>query len=102
MVAVPKTNNEVRICVDYHHLNEAIKRERLMLPTVDEILGQVRGAKYFTKIDSKNRYFQIKLHKDSRQLTTFIKPFGRVYVNRLPMGITSAPEVYHRQLVKIL
>ena len=102
MVVVPKPNNEVRICVDYLHLNAAIKRERLMVPTVEEILSQVRGAKFFSKIDCRSGYFQIKLHKDSRELTTFITPFGRFYFNRLPMGISSAPEVYHRKMVEIL
>ena len=52
------TQSVARTCVDYHHLNAAIKRERLMAPTVDEILGQVRGDKYFTIIDCEVGIFK--------------------------------------------
>ena len=37
-----------------------------------------------------------------REVTTFITPFGRYFFNRLPMGISSAPEVYHRKMTEIL
>lgn len=102
MVVVPKPDGEVRICVDYFHLNEAIKRERLMVPSVNEVLSQVRGANYFSKIDCRSGYFQIPLERGLREVTTFITPFGRYFFNRLPMGIASAPEVYHRKMTEIL
>lgn len=102
MVVVPKKNGEVRICVDYQSLNKAVRRERWILPAVDEILNQLSGAKFFSKLDCRNGYFQIELHPDCKELTTFITPFGRYYYNRMPMGITSAPEVYHKIMTKTL
>ena len=41
IVAVPKSNGDVRVCVDLTKLNDQVKRERLMLPSVDDVLSQL-------------------------------------------------------------
>ena len=51
-VVVPKTDRKVCICVDLTRLNESVCRERLILPSVEQILAQLSGAKVFTKLDS--------------------------------------------------
>ena len=101
MVVVPKPNGDVRICVDYNHLNQNIRRERLMLPSVTELLLGIRGAKYFTKLDCRSGYYQCRLKPSCAKLTTFITPFGRFFFNRIPMGISSAPEHYHRRMASM-
>ena len=67
MVVVPKPNGDVRICVDLTKLNESVCRERHLLPAVDEILAQLRGAKVFTKLDA-NWFLANKI---SRRVSTF-------------------------------
>lgn len=93
MVVVPKDNRKVRICVNQTKLNAYVKREFHMLPTVDDVLSQLDGAQIMSKLDANSGYWQIPLSHESRQLTTFITPFGRFQFNRLPFGITSASEV---------
>ena len=102
MVVVPKPNGKVRICVDLTKLNENVVRERLILPTVEQTLAQIGGAKHFSKLDANSGYWQIELHPDSRKLTTFITPCGRFCFNRLPFGITSAPEHFQRRMSQLL
>ena len=63
MVVVPKSIYKVRICVDLGKLNECVKRERLMLPAVDQSLGQLRGAVVFSKLDANSGFWQIFLAK---------------------------------------
>ena len=92
MVVRPKPNDRVRICVDLSKLNESVQRERLLLPSVDHTLGQLQGAKFFSKLDANSGFWQISLAEESAPITTFITPFGRFWFNRLPFGITSAPE----------
>ena len=94
IVAVPKSNGDVRVCVDLTKLNDQVKCERLMLPSVDEVLSQLSGAKVFSKLDATSGFYQIELTPQSALLTTFITPFGRFCYNRLPFGITSAPEYF--------
>ena len=102
MVVVPKKNGKVRICVDLKPLNESVIREVHPLPKVDETLAQLTGAKVFSKLDANSGFWQIPLEKSSRLLTTFITPFGRFHFNRLPFGISSAPEHFKKWMSAIL
>ena len=102
MVVVPKKNGTVRVCVDLRPLNENVMRETFPLPTVDDIVGQLKGATIFSKLDANSGFWQIPLAPESRSLTTFITPFGRFQFNKLPFGIRSAPEVYQKRMSQIL
>ena len=102
MVVVPKQSGEVRICVDLTRLNESVCRELHPLPAVEQILAQLSGAQVFTKLDANSGFWQIPLARESALLTTFITPFGRFCFNRLPFGITSAPEHFQRRMSEIL
>ena len=102
MVVVPKSNGKVRICVDLTKLNENVCHERHILPSVEQTLSQISGAKIFSKLDANSGFWQIELAKESAKLTTFITPFGRFCFNRLPFGITSAPEHFQRRMSEIL
>ena len=98
MVPVPKRNGKVRICVDLKRLNESVLREVFPLPEVDDALAQLSGAKIFTKLDANSGFWQIPLSDESRLLTTFITPFGRYCFNKLPFGISSAPEHFQKRM----
>ena len=102
MVVVPKPDGRVRICVDLTKLNESVCRERHMMPAVEQTLAQVKGAQVFSKLDANSGFWQIPLSKESALLTSFITPFGRFCFNRLPFGITSAPEHFQRRMSSIL
>jgi len=102
MVTVMKKNGSVRICTDFKQLNKAVKRERYMLPTLEDILHKLRGAKVFSKLDATSGFFQLPLDEESKKMTTFITPYGRYFYTRLPQGITSAPEIFQRTVEEIL
>ena len=66
------------------------------------MLAQLTGAKIFSKLDANSGFWQIPLSQPSRLLTTFITPFGRYCFNKLPFGITSAPEHFQRRMSELL
>lgn len=72
------------------------------MPTVDDSLGLLSGASVFSKLDANSGFYQIKLSPESQLLTTFITPFGRYCFQRLPFGITSAPEFFQQKMSQIL
>lgn len=102
MVPVLTKNYSVRICVDLTCLNEAVCREKYVLPSVEQTLGSLAGARVFSKLDANRRFRQIPLSPESAQYTTFISPFGCFYFNRLPFSIASAPEYFQQRMSLIL
>ncbi|KAK3101745.1 hypothetical protein FSP39_006077 [Pinctada imbricata] len=102
IVPVIKKNGDIRICVDLKHLNQAVKREKYMLPNLDDIAPKLRGSTVFSKLDAMCGFHQIPLDEESSLLTTFITPFGRYCYKRLPFGITSASEIFQRPMTDIL
>ena len=104
MHVVPKkTQNkpEVRITIDPQHLNKALKREYHPITTIEDVLTRTSGSTVFTCLDANQGYFQIGLDSASQKLTAFNTPFGRYMYRRLPMGITSAPEIYQRAMTEM-
>ena len=91
---------------DNYHIklkpNHSVCRERHIFLSVDQSLAQISGAKVFSKLDANSGFWQIELSKESALLTTFITPFGRFCFNRLPFGITSAPEHFQKRMSEIL
>ena len=73
LVIVPKNSDPdaVRICVDMTQPNKAIARVRCALPTVDELLTNMEGAQYFSRIDLASAYHQLVLEDESKHVTTF-------------------------------
>ena len=83
-------------------LNQNVKREHHILPSVENTLAQLKDAHVFTKLDANSGFWQIPLTKESSMMTTFITPYGRYRFNLLPFGISSAPEQFQRRMSEIL
>lgn len=98
MVPVPKKSGQVRICVDLKRLNTAVKRERYVLPTIDEILSRLADSRVFSLLDAASGFWQIPLDEETAKLTTFITPMGRYFFKRLPFGISSASEFFQKEM----
>ena len=94
LVVVPKKNGDIRICVDMRQANRAVTRERYPMPTFDEILHDMHGSSWFTKLDLNMGFHQIELAEESRGITTFACHMGLYRYKRLMFGISCAPEIY--------
>ena len=70
-------------------LNEAVKRERYVLPSLDDIALSLQGLKVFSKLDAASGFWEIPLHTESSKLTTFITRFGRFCFQGLPFEISA-------------
>ncbi|XP_051552704.1 LOW QUALITY PROTEIN: uncharacterized protein LOC127440265 [Myxocyprinus asiaticus] len=61
MVVIPKPNGKICICVDLTNLNKWVKRERHILPAIDQSLAMLSDSKIFTKLDARSGFWQITL-----------------------------------------
>ena len=102
LVPIPKSNNDIRLCVDMRCANKAIQRERFPLPNIDETLEQINGASVFSKLDLAQAFRQVELESDSRFITTFATNNGLYRYERLFFGVNSAPETYQRIIQQVI
>jgi len=102
-VIIPKKESgKIRLCIDMRRANEAIVRHQHPVPTVDEMLYDMNGAQYFSKLDMRMGFHQFVLHPESRDITTFSTHLGLYRYKRLMFGINAAPEIYQKEVAKII
>jgi hypothetical protein len=58
---VKKKDGSMRLCVDYRALNEVIIKNKYPLLRIDDLFDQLKGAKYFSKIDMRSGYYQLRI-----------------------------------------
>ena len=103
IVCVPKPKTgKVRVCVDMRNANKAIRRERHCMPSIEELIVELSGAKVFSKLDLNQGYNQLELDEESRYITTFATHLGLRRYTRLFFGINSAAEVFNETIKKTL
>ena len=98
-VCVPKKNGDIRLCVDMREVNIAIIRNYYPIPTLDEILYLVIGAKIFSKLDLAQGYHRIVLDEKSRDIRTFSTPQGLFQYKRLISPAKNAFEGLQKTVV---
>ena len=101
-MVVEKPNEDIRICLDMRQANQAIVREKHLVPTVEETLQEVPYAKVFSKLDLNMAFYQIELHPDSRDITTFAAPNGLYKYKRLLFGINMVTEKFQQIVWQVI
>ena len=81
-------------CLDLTDLNKSVKLPHYPTLTIEEISSRFAGARYFSKLNSKDGYWNIHLNEKSAQLITSNMPFGRYYFKKLPFGLKASQDVF--------
>ncbi|KAL0190178.1 hypothetical protein M9458_012876 [Cirrhinus mrigala] len=102
IVVVQKKSGAIRMCVDLREPNKALVTDSYRLPHIEEMLSLLRGATVFSTIDLKSAYFQLLLHEESRDLTSFITHDGLFRFCRVPYGLASVPSALQKMLATVL
>ena len=92
---VPKPNGRgLRLCVDYRHLNDYTKKDKIPLPIMEESSSQVRGATQITQIDLKSGFHSIRMALGHERFTAFRTKFGLYEYLVMPFGLCNAPATF--------
>ena len=102
VVVAPKSEGDIRLCVDTRKANQAIIRKRIPIPTVDEVVENLNGSAVFSKLDLHLGFHQIELDKESQDITTFATHEGLPRYKRLSSGVNSAPEKYQQIIRQVV
>lgn len=91
-----------RIVIDYRKLNNVSIGDSYPLPNIVEILDQLGHSKYFTTLDLKSGFHQIKMDPNDADKTAFSVPSGHYQYNRMPFGLKNAPATFQRLMNSVL
>ena len=64
MLFVKKKDGSMRLCVDYRDLNAVTIKNKYPLPRIDDLFDQLKGAKFFSKIDLRSGYHQLRVRQE--------------------------------------
>ena len=95
MVLVWKKDGSLRFCLDLRKLNNQTIKDVYSLPHTDKTLDSLQGSQWFSSLNLKFGYWQVKMDEESKPLTTFTVRLLSFYeCKRMPLGLTNDPVTF--------
>ncbi|KAI7946600.1 hypothetical protein MJO29_011127 [Puccinia striiformis f. sp. tritici] len=91
-----------RPCVDYQGLNSMTVRDSYPIPILGQLLNQLQGCKFFTKIDLKAAFNLLRVAEGDEWKTAFRTPWGLFEYLVMPFGLSNAPACFQRFIQHVL
>jgi len=99
---VKKKSGEWRLCVDYRRLNAYTVKNKFPMPIVEELFEELYGAAWFTTLDLRSGFHQIKVTPEDQYKTTFQTHHGHYEYLVMPYGLTGAPATFQSIMNHVL
>ncbi|KAL0430930.1 UNVERIFIED_CONTAM: RNA-directed DNA polymerase [Sesamum radiatum] len=97
-----KADGSLRMCCDYRALNKITVKNKYPIPLVADCFDRLSQAKYFTKIDLRSGYWQVRIKEGDEAKTTVVTRYGAFEFLVMPFGLTNAPATFCTLMNQVL
>ncbi|KAL2251546.1 UNVERIFIED_CONTAM: RNA-directed DNA polymerase [Sesamum indicum] len=97
-----KVNNFLRLCCDYRALNKITVKNKYPIPLVADCFDRLSQANYFTKIDLRSGYWQVRIKEGDETKTTVVTRYGAFEFFVMAFGLTNAPAIFSTLMNQVL
>ena len=97
-----KKNGQGRFLSDFRKLNKLILRKPYPIPIILDLIQTLEGFSYATTLDLNMGYYTIKLNERAQDYCTIVTPWGKYAYTRLPMGLSSAPDIFQQKMSSLM
>jgi hypothetical protein len=98
---VEKKDDTKRMCIDYRTLNSMTIKNKYPLPRIEDLLDRLKKAKFFSRIDLRLGYHQMKIREQDIPKTAFTTRYGLYEFVVVSFGLTNAPAYFMKLMNKV-
>ena len=99
---VKKKDGTLQMCINYRQINKVTVKNKYLLPRIEDIFDQLKGASVLSKIDLRSGYYQLRVKEVDVPKPAFRTRYGHYEFLVMPFGFTNAPVAFMDLMNRVL